>query len=241
MENQENKQSKPLHGMFTTVPPRYDIINQVITLGLDNSWRKLAARICLEKNPQCILDVGCGTGDLSINIAKLAPEETKITGLDYSQPMLDIAKQKAEKAGVAGRISFTAGDASQLPFPSEHFDCVGISFAFRNLTYNNRLCPLHLAEVKRVLKPGGRYVILESSQPENRFVRAVFHLYLRFFVALAGMWLSGNKGAYNYLSESARRFYMPRQVRGLLISAGFHDIQYRPLLLGAAGLHIAVK
>jgi len=99
----------------------------------------------------------------------------------------------------------------------------------------------HLAEVKRVLKPGGRYVIVESSQPQSRFIRSLFHLYLRGFVSPVGTWLSGNKGAYRYLAESARRFYLPRQVRGILLKAGFRNIRYRPLLLGAAGLHVAFK
>jgi demethylmenaquinone methyltransferase/2-methoxy-6-polyprenyl-1,4-benzoquinol methylase len=227
--------------MFTAVPPRYDLVNHIITLGMDTGWRKLAARTCLETRPQHILDIGCGTGDLSINMARLAPEGTEITGLDYSRPMLDIAEQKAEKAGLKGRINFTVGDASKIPFPDNHFDCAGISFAFRNLTYNNPLCRPHLAEVLRVLKPGGRYVIVESSQPEGRFIRSLAHLYLRYFVGPVGMWLSGNKGAYTYLAESARRYYMPRQVKGLLMGVGFKDIRYRRLFFGAAGLHIACK
>jgi demethylmenaquinone methyltransferase/2-methoxy-6-polyprenyl-1,4-benzoquinol methylase len=103
------------------------------------------------------------------------------------------------------------------------------------------LCRPHIAEVKRVLKPGGRYVIVESSQPENRLIRSFSHLYLRGFVGPVGMRLSGNKGAYNYLAESARHYYQPRQVKGLLLSAGFRDIRYHALFFGAAGLHIAYK
>ena len=118
---------------------------------------------------------------------------------------------------------------------------VGISFAFRNLTYKNPLGPPHLAEVIRVLRPGGRYVIVESSQPENRFIRACFHLYLRAFVAPVGQMLSGNKGAYNYLAESARRYYSPGEVREMLLAAGFRDVRYRPLFFGAAGMHVALK
>jgi demethylmenaquinone methyltransferase / 2-methoxy-6-polyprenyl-1,4-benzoquinol methylase len=247
MDNQEDTQkspqppARPLHGMFTAVPPRYDLINHIITLGMDAGWRRLAARTCLKGNPPLILDIGCGTGDLSINIAKHAGKETQITGLDYSQPMLDIARAKAAKAGVSGKVTFVTGDAANLPFPDEHFDCVGISFAFRNLTYSNPLCHPHLAEVKRVLKPGGRYVIVESSQPENRIIRTISHLYLRGFVGPVGMMLSGNKGAYNYLAESARRYYLPRQVKGLLLGAGLRDIRYRALFFGAAGLHVAYK
>ncbi len=242
VENQEKRPApQPLHGMFTEVPPRYDLINHVITVGMDSGWRNLAARTCLKEAPKRILDIGCGTGDLSISIAKRAPKDAEIIGLDYSQPMLDIAKKKAEKAGVGGRVGFISGDAANLPFPDEHFDCVGISFAFRNLTYNNTLCHPHLLEVKRVLKPGGRYVIVESSQPENRLIRKVFHLYLRVYVGPVGQWLSGNKGAYKYLAESARRYYMPRQVKGLLMGAGFKNIRYTQLFFGAAGLHVAYK
>lgn len=242
MENQANQPApQPLHGMFTAVPPRYDLVNHIITLGMDTGWRKLAARTCVAAKPRHILDIGCGTGDLSINIAKLASKDTEIVGLDYSQPMLDIARQKADKAGVSGRVGFIADDASQLPFPDEYFECVGISFAFRNLTYNNPLCRPHLAEVKRVLKPGGRYVIVESSQPENRLIRSIDHLYLRGFVGPVGMWLSGNKGAYKYLAESASRYYLPRQVKALMMGAGFRDIRSRQLFFGAAALHIAFK
>lgn len=241
-EKQKSQQlSQPLHGMFTAVPPRYDLINHVITLGMDNGWRKLAARTCAKIKPGRVLDIGCGTGDLSINIAKLTAKETGIIGLDYSQPMLDIARQKAEKEGLSNRISFILGDASHIPFPDNHFDCAGISFAFRNLTYNNPLCRPHLADVFRVLKPGGRYVIVESSQAENRIIRTLQHLYLRGFVGPVGMWLSKNKGAYTYLAESARRYYMPRQVKAMLMNAGFKNIAYKALFFGAAGLHIAYK
>ena len=242
MESQHLPRSiRPLHGMFTAVPPRYDLVNRIVTLGLDKRWRRMAARTCLDEKPRRILDLGCGTGDLTIDIARLAEKELEITGLDYSQPMLERARRKADQAGVGKRVNFLHGEATQIPFPDGHFDCVTISFAFRNLTYKNPLCLPHLAEVKRVLRPGGRYVIVESSQPENRVIRALFHLYLRIFVAPVGIMLSGNKGAYQYLAESARRFYSPGEVREILLSAGFRDVSYRPLLFGAAGIHVALK
>jgi|WetSurMetagenome_2_1015567.scaffolds.fasta_scaffold283180_2 demethylmenaquinone methyltransferase / 2-methoxy-6-polyprenyl-1,4-benzoquinol methylase len=242
MENQPNQTTgQLLHPIFTAVPPRYDMINHVITLGMDTGWRKLAARTIVKEKPQRVLDIGCGTGDLSVNIAKLAYDGIEITGLDFSQPMLDMAKQKAEKAGVTKRVSFITGNVEQIPFPDNYFDYVGISFAFRNLTYDNPLCRPHFAEVLRVLKPGGRYVIVESSQSRNRIIRGIQHLYLKGFVGPVGMWLSGNKGAYNYLAESAKRYYLPRQVKGLLLRAGFKNITYRELFFGAAGLHVACK
>jgi demethylmenaquinone methyltransferase/2-methoxy-6-polyprenyl-1,4-benzoquinol methylase len=227
--------------MFTAVPPHYDLVNCIVTIGMDKRWRRLAALACLADKPQRVLDVGCGTGDLAISIARLSGKGVEIVGLDYSPPMLARARQKAVKAGVNESVTFLHGEATHLPFPDAHFDAVGISFAFRNLTYKNPLRDPHLVEVLRVLRPGGRYVIVESSQPGNGLIRALFRLYLRAFVGPVGVLLSGNRGAYRYLTESAARFYSPREVREMLLSAGFREVSYRPLFFGAAGIHVAIK
>ncbi len=227
--------------MFTTVPPRYDLINHVITLGLDNKWRRLAAGICLEGKPQRILDLGCGTGDLTMNLALLAEQGVEIIGLDYSLPMLALAREKAARVGMEKRVEFIYGEATRLPFPDGYFDCVGISFAFRNLTYKNKVMLPHISEVLRVLRQCGQYVIIESSQPGNRVIRTFFHFYLRAFVAPVGILLSNNKGAYHYLAGSASRFYLPEEIKEMLLTAGFKDVSYRPLFFGAAGIHVATK
>jgi demethylmenaquinone methyltransferase/2-methoxy-6-polyprenyl-1,4-benzoquinol methylase len=234
-------QPRPLHGMFSSVPPSYDLINHLVTWGLDKRWRRLAALTCLENQPKKVLDLGCGTGDLSVLIARLAEKDVQIAGLDYSVPMLDIARQKAISAGVAERVKFVNGEASKLPFPDDYLDCVGISFAFRNLTYKTPLRMPHLAEVKRVLKPGGRYVIVESSQPKNPVIRKLFHLYARFVIRPVGIVFSRNKGAYRYLAESMSNYYTSAEVRKMLLKAGFKTVDYRPLLFGVAGIHVAVK
>jgi demethylmenaquinone methyltransferase/2-methoxy-6-polyprenyl-1,4-benzoquinol methylase len=155
--------------------------------------------------------------------------------------MLEKARHKAEKSGVGNRIRFIEGEVSHLPFPDDSLDVTAISFAFRNLTYRNPVCMPHLTEVLRVLKPSGRYIIVESSQPENGFIRTCFYLYIRLFVRPVGTIISRNKGAYRYLGESIRNFYSPREVRKLLLSAGFREVRYRPLLFGAAGIHVAIK
>ena len=217
---------KPLHGMFTAVPRRYDLVSHVITWGLDTGWRRRATRACLVDSPQRVLDICCGTGDLAVNLARMAGGNTTVTGLDYSQPMLDIAKEKAGKAGVSGKLSLVHGDVGSPPFPDGYFDSIGISFAFRNLTYKNPLTEKYLAEIRRVLAFGGRFVIAESSQPQNSLIRGLFHLYLRIFVANAGSWLSGNRGAYRYLAESARNYYGPTEVKDILIEAGFSKVTY---------------
>jgi demethylmenaquinone methyltransferase/2-methoxy-6-polyprenyl-1,4-benzoquinol methylase len=231
----------PLHGMFTAVPPRYDLVNRIVTLGLDRRWRRRAASACLTGNPQRILDLGCGTGDLAINIARLAPKDVVIIALDYSPPMLARARRKAFQAGVSDSIDFIHGEAVHLPFPDACFGTVGISFTFRNLTYKNPFGLLSLAEVWRVLRPGGRYVIVESSQPGNRLFKVIFDLYLHAFVGPVGALLSGNRAAYRYLTESVARFYSPKEVREMLLAAGFREVSYRPLLFGAAGIHVAIK
>jgi demethylmenaquinone methyltransferase/2-methoxy-6-polyprenyl-1,4-benzoquinol methylase len=233
--------NKPLHGMFSDVPPRYDLINRVITWNMDKHWRNLAAQACLESSPLQVLDLCCGTGDLAINIARLAGYPVKIQGLDFSQPMLLRAGLKASDLNSKIKIKFIQGEADRLPFPAGYFDCIGISFAFRNLTYKNPLAEKHLSEIVRVLKPGSRFVIVESSQPGLRLIRALYHFYMRVFVARVGNWLSGNKGAYHYLAESASRYYSPPELKKLLIGSGFKDISYRPLFFGAAGLYVAIK
>jgi demethylmenaquinone methyltransferase/2-methoxy-6-polyprenyl-1,4-benzoquinol methylase len=232
---------KPLHGIFTEIPPRYDVVNHVITLGMDVRWRWRAARECLAWKPSMVLDLCCGTGDLALNIARLAGDGVAITGFDYSQPMLEIARRKAAGLGLLNRVSFQHGDVASLPFPDECYDCIGISFAFRNLTYKNPLAKQYLAEILRVLRPGGRFVIVETSQPGSRLVRKLFHLYLRWFVYRAGCVISANRGAYRYLAESAANYYAPGELKGLLQSSGFHRFRFRPLFMGAAGICIATK
>ena len=232
---------RPLHGMFTAIPRRYDLTNRIITWGLDKRWRREAARECLTSRPGKILDLCCGTGDLMINLARLAKNNVVLTGIDYSQPMLEIAVKKAEPLAGRRKISFVCGDAANLPFPDGYLDCIGISFAFRNLTYKNPLARRNIAEVFRVLSSGGRFVIVETSQPSSKLIRKLYHLYLRWFVFRLGHLLSGNRGAYHYLAESAARFYTSEELKEMLVTAGFREVSFRPLFLGAVSIHVAIK
>jgi len=229
--------------MFSDIPPRYDLINHLITWGMDRGWRKQAALTCLQTKPAKILDICCGTGDLAFTMAALADYTPQIEGVDYSRPMLDLAVRKAQQQpSPAGRqIRFKQGEVSALPFSDNEFDCVGISFAFRNLTYKNVLVEKHVAEIVRIIRPGGRLVIVESSQPANRLVRALNHFYMRAYVANIGAWVSGNRPAYRYLAESACRYFSPAEMQTFLQQRGFSRVDYRPLFFGAAGVYIAVK
>ncbi len=234
-------EKRPLHSIFTTVPGRYDLINRIFTWGLDERWRLTAARLCLETHPDTMLDLCCGTGDLAIRLAQLADHSTKVVGLDYSPTMLEKAKEKAEHKMLKSELNFMLGDVNDLPFPNEYFNCIGISFAFRNLTYKNPNTTRYLSEIVRVLKNGGQFIIVESSQPTNKFIRKIDHLYLRTFVRWTGTFLSKNKTAYNYLTESARNFYTAEELSGLLTRAGFKRVSVKRLLFGATAIHVAVK
>jgi demethylmenaquinone methyltransferase/2-methoxy-6-polyprenyl-1,4-benzoquinol methylase len=231
-------EKRPLQAMFNAVPQRYDLVNRVTTWGLDSRWRRLAASICLAKHPARVLDLACGTGDLAITTAALAGNDSVVVGVDFSWPMLAMA---LSKPGVADTGGFICGEAAALPFPDGSFDCVGTSFAFRNLTYRNPGTAAYLAEVRRVLCPGGRFVIVETSQPRNRLLRSLFHAYLRWLVRPIGSQLSGNSAAYHYLTESASRFYSPEELADLLANAGFRRTRSQPLIFGIVAIHTTEK
>jgi demethylmenaquinone methyltransferase/2-methoxy-6-polyprenyl-1,4-benzoquinol methylase len=230
---------KPLQAMFEAIPPRYDVINRFFTFGMDKKWRERAISHCLSSGSKKMLDLCCGTGDMALGFVKHTINETEILGLDYSQPMLEMATQKAI-LGIKG-ITFVLGDASQMPFKDKSIDCIGISFAFRNLTYKNPLIKSHFREVLRVLNDTGKYVIVESSQPKCRVIRCVFRLYIRHFVYWLGYLLSGNRGAYRYLAESATNFYTAVEIRRMLLSAGFSTVDQYPQFFGAVCIHVATK
>jgi demethylmenaquinone methyltransferase/2-methoxy-6-polyprenyl-1,4-benzoquinol methylase len=240
-ETQKGKKHwRPLEKMFIEVPARYDMLNRVLTWRLDESWRKAAVLKCLEGEPSRVMDLCTGTGDLAIRMAQQVNGQTKIQALDYSQPMLSVARGKAEKAKL-NNIEFIHGDAASLPLENEELDVIGIAFAFRNLTYKNPDREKFLQEVYRVLKPEGKFVIVESSQPENRLMRSLFRIYLKVFVAGIGGWLSGHRGAYRYLAASARNFYKPAEIKQFLSDTGFNKVEYRPFLGGITGLTVATK
>lgn len=223
------------------VPRRYDLINRLFTLGLDERWRHEAAQECLREQPRDILDLCCGTADLALRLAGISYGSNRIVGIDFSLPMLEIAREKADNSRLNDRVALVYGDTAALPFPDGQFDCIGISFAFRNLTYKNPRALRYLAEVLRVLRPGGRFVIVESSQPRSRLIRKLFHAYMRCYVSRLGHLLSDNQGAYRYLAESASRFYTVEELRSLMLEVGFSQFSSRRLAFGTVAIHVATK
>lgn len=240
MNTENSFESRPLNKIFTSVPPKYDLVNRLFSLRLDEGWRKKAAKECLANDPKEILDLCTGTGDLAVRLSKQVNGSTTITGLDFSHTMLEEAKVKMEKRG-RGEVAFIHGDAANMPFEDEHFDTIGIAFAFRNLTFKNPDTPKFLAEILRTLKPGGRFIIVESSQPDTKIMKNLLRVYMKGFVKRLGYWISGDKAAYHYFAHSVINYYTREEVEKLLLDAGFTSVRSIPLTFGVAAVHVAIK
>lgn len=231
---------RPTQKIFTDVPPKYDILNRILTLNMDEGWRRKTAVKILENNPSRVLDLCCGTADLTMHIARKAPETTEFYGLDFSHTMLERAKEKVAVFG-NGRVKLIQGDAGDMPFEDNFFDSIGISFGFRNLTFENPDARLHISEILRVLRPGGRFVIVETSQPTNKFIRWGYHQYMKYVTAPLGGLISGNRPAYDYLAYSGNNYWSVRELSAVLKNAGFSHASGEPLMMGASAIITAIK
>ena len=218
--------------MFNAIAPRYDLLNRVLSFGIDRRWRLAAVRALGTESAGRILDVATGTGDLAFEILRLHP--TEVIGLDISEVMLAVAREKAVRRGVSDCVSFARGDAEDMPFEDSMFDSVLVAFGVRNFQDLGR----GLEEIRRVLRPGGRLIVLEFSQPKSRMFTFVYLLYTRFVLPLVGRTLSRVRGAYSYLPESIRVFPHGDEFLARMRTAGFTDLSARTLTLGVASLYI---
>ncbi len=235
----KEKQDFPLKDFYKDIYKKYDLVNRIFTFGRDRKWRKKAVDECLDNSPEKILDVCTGTGDLILEISRNAKSAIDLTGYDFSSEMLQKAKEKAKRED--RKIKFIEGDVAAMPFESNYFDSAGISFGIRNLVYENSSAKLHLSEIHRVLREGGRFVILESSKPGNRIWRFINGIYLQFILPYLGGAISGNIKAYKYLAKSSKNYYTREAMEDILISAGFHIIHSRSLFLGSVMLMVVEK
>lgn len=219
--------------MFSEIAPRYDLLNRVLSAGVDQLWRVAAVKAALEKDPKRIFDLATGTGDIALLLKKVAPE-AQVIGGDFAPPMLVLARQKAQKAGLS--IPFVEADALKLPFPDQTFDAITIAFGFRNFADY----PRALAELYRVLAPGGRLCILEFPPPPKSGLGVLYRFYFTRVLPLIGGLVSGSASAYRYLPESVERFPNPPTLANMMAQAGF-STQYRLFTGGIAALHIGDK
>lgn len=222
--------------IFSEVPDTYELVNHVLTCGLDMWWRTQAARIAAKGGTRW-LDVCSGTGGMARSLEAFAQEKTMITALDFCLPMLSKAARKSAKSN----ISFCLSDAKTLPFSENTFDLVTISFATRNINVNKVILIQYFREFHRVLKPGGMFVNLETSQPPSHFLRTVLHLYARFIIKPIGYALSGSKAAYRYLSSTIPRFFCGDELSHIISQAGFSKVNLSYMTFGIAAIHTAKK
>jgi demethylmenaquinone methyltransferase / 2-methoxy-6-polyprenyl-1,4-benzoquinol methylase len=221
--------------MFDRVAGRYDALNSLMTAGLHHRWRERAAQQTELGPGDSALDVCCGTGDMALELARLVTPGGHVVGCDFSEPMLDLAREKAAERG-AGGVRFEWADALQLTYDGERFDAVTVGFGVRNLADLDR----GLREMARVLKPGGRAVILEITQPTRPPLSLFYSLWFDRIVPLLGAF-SSNPEAYSYLPESVRSFPSPRGLAEKMDAAGFERIRYTVLAGGIIAIHSGVR
>jgi len=223
--------------VFSEVPATYELVNHILTLGLDIVWRKRAAGIASMADGGQWADMCSGTGEMAAYLNHLAPKGARIYATDFSLPMLEEAKRKPE----AERVNFVASDIKALPFPNESFDLVTMSFATRNINLSKHILVQSFAEFYRLLKPGGRFVNLETSRPSFSPIRMCFHLYIMLFVKSIGSRLSASRTAYAYLARTIPRFYPPEELADIMRQAGFKKVTFQRHLFGVVAIHQGMR
>jgi len=235
---------KGIQYFYSQISGSYELSNSLLTLDLDSYWRKKTVKMAVKRSPQAgrVLDMCSGTGQTAASLRRCLPanSDTRIIAADFSPHMLKIAKDRTIKRGL-NNICFALTDAINLPFADNMFDVITITFATRNLA----AAPGHLLksfrEFYRVLKPGGWFLNLETSQPPVKFIKKLFHLYVKLTVVPVGRGISGSKGSYVYLSNSIRSFYSANELAEILYEAGFETVTWENLSFGVAALHQARK
>ncbi len=228
---------KGVQKIFSEAAETYELVNHVLTLGLDILWRRKAAREAAKAKGFLWLDVCSGTGEMALNLSRLADEKVKIVSVDFCHSMITRGLEKRK----IPNLSFVLADSGRLPFVDMTFNLVTISFATRNISPNRPELVAHLREFHRVLKPGGYFVNLETSQPSVKIIQKLFHLYINLTVKQLGYLLSGSRAAYRYLAYTIPRFFPPEEFSSILREAGFARATHRTLFLGVSAIHTAIK
>lgn len=222
--------------MFDNISKEYDSLNRVISFGIDQKWRRKVVDIVNEINPKNILDIATGTGDLAIMFAEKTKAD-KIVGLDISEGMLNVGKQKVSDKNLQNRVEMMVGDSEKLPFENNYFDAITVSFGVRNF----ETLEIGLSEILRVLKPNGKFVILETSVPEKFPFKQGYQFHSNILLPLIGKLFSRDKKAYGYLSESAANFPYGENLNNILRKVGFKDVVNKPQTFGVASIYVSSK
>ena len=234
-KNQDSSRKEQVTRMFDNISGNYDFMNRLMTFGIDVKWRKKVVKMVAESKPRKILDIATGTGDFAIMLAEIKPE--KIVGLDISQGMLEVGKKKVAEKGLDNLIEMVLGDSENLPFDDNSFDAVTVGFGVRNFENLDK----GLSEINRVLRPGGIFVVLETSQPEKFPFKQGYKFYSKYIIPFLGRLFSKDKNAYEYLPESAEAFPYGQAFNNILKKNQFTSVQNYPLMFGAASIYKAFK
>jgi len=221
--------------MFDTISGNYDGLNRVISLGIDVKWRKKVVALVAVKKPETILDIATGTGDLAILMTTTSAQ--KIIGLDLSSGMLEVGKKKIQDKHLSDKIEMVLGDSENIPYPDNYFDAITVSFGIRNFETLEK----GLAEIHRVLKPNGIFVILETSVPTKFPFKQGYTFYTKYILPLVGKLFSKDNSAYGYLSESAANFPFGEALNNILRKTSFIDCKALPQTFGVATIYTATK
>ena len=222
--------------LFDNIASDYDRLNHILSLNIDKGWRKRAVKETIDRNePMQVLDVACGTGDFTIEIARKAAPGSKITGIDLSEGMMEIGRRKIAAAAVDATLEY--GDSEALTYADSSFDRITVGFGVRNFEH----LELGLKEMYRVLKKEGKLVILELSIPSNSFIRWCYKLYFLKILPAIGGWVSGNRGAYNYLPASVLHFPAPEKFQAMMREAGFTTVEHKAFTFGICRMYIGKK
>ncbi|MDX1462211.1 MAG: bifunctional demethylmenaquinone methyltransferase/2-methoxy-6-polyprenyl-1,4-benzoquinol methylase UbiE [Marinirhabdus sp.] len=235
-KDNDSSKKEQVEQMFDTISGNYDGLNRIISLGIDQKWRHKVVTWVGNSKPDCILDIATGTGDLALQFAERT-SASKIVGLDLSEGMLSVARKKVKDSTFANRVTFMKGDSEALPFEDNSFDAITVSFGVRNFETLEK----GLAEIYRVLTPGGTFVILETSVPTKFPWKQGYHLYSRGILPIIGKLFSKDKVAYTYLSESAAVFPYGEALNNILRKIGFIEVENKPQTFGVATIYTASK
>ena len=235
-KDSELSKKQQVAGMFDDISGRYDFLNRFLSAGIDVRWRKKALRHLEEVRPSTILDVATGTADVAImSIGILHPQ--KITGIDISDGMLEVGRKKIEKLGLTNTIELLNGDSEAINFNDNTFDAVTVAFGVRNFQHLEK----GLSEIRRVLKPGGKLMVLEFSKPSLPLVKAIYTFYMKMVTPNMGKLFSKNRDAYKYLDESIKKFPEGKNFTNILDKLGYQKTYSKPLSLGICSIYCGIK
>jgi demethylmenaquinone methyltransferase/2-methoxy-6-polyprenyl-1,4-benzoquinol methylase len=223
----EGSKKEQVGAMFDSIAPRYDLVNRVLSAGIDVSWRRKAIRCLAADKPGMVLDVATGTADMALMAARMLPG-AQIVGIDISEKMLEIGRKKVEEKQLGTKIALHRGDGETINFADNTFDAVMVAFGVRNFEQLDK----GLQEILRVLKPGGQLVVLEFSKPRLPGVRSLYNLYMGVIAPQVARWFRQSRKAYSYLNESAKAFPDRQQFDEILKTTGFIHTEWKPLSLG---------